>query len=119
MNKHTTYQKNSLSLVGTISLGTGVMIGAGIFSLTGQMAEMSGACFPFAFLAAAIVVAFSAYSYVKMSQAFPSAGALVCFYTKPMEYNIPDFCLLLLEVRRRVGRNRSCICPSLYFWSSS
>jgi hypothetical protein len=28
------YQKNSLSLTGAVALGTGVMIGAGIFSLT-------------------------------------------------------------------------------------
>jgi amino acid transporter len=61
------YQKNSLSLIGAVALGTGVMIGAGIFSLTGQMAELAGAAFPFAFLAAAIVVSFSAYSYIKIS----------------------------------------------------
>ena len=82
MNKNTNYQKNSLTLFGAISLGTGVMIGAGIFSLTGQMAEMAGAIFPFAFLAAAIVVSFSAYSYVKMSQAFPSAGGIGMFLHK-------------------------------------
>ena len=82
MNKNTNYQKNSLTLIGAISLGTGVMIGAGIFSLTGQMAEMAGAIFPFAFLAAAIVVSFSAYSYVKMSQAYPSAGGIGMFLHK-------------------------------------
>jgi hypothetical protein len=32
------YQADSLSLIGAIALGTGVMIGAGIFALTGQMA---------------------------------------------------------------------------------
>ena len=36
------YKENSLSLVGAVALGTGVMIGAGIFALTGQMAEMTG-----------------------------------------------------------------------------
>jgi len=30
------YQKNSLSLTGAVALGTGVMIGAGIFSLTSR-----------------------------------------------------------------------------------
>ena len=50
-NDHSThYQKNSLSLTGTVALGTGVMIGAGIFSLTGQMAQLAGSAFPFAFL---------------------------------------------------------------------
>ncbi len=50
------YQKNSLTLIGAVALGTGVMIGAGIFALTGQMAEMTGVLFPLAFLSAALVV---------------------------------------------------------------
>jgi amino acid transporter len=40
-----------------------MMIGAAIFALTGQMAEMTGELFPLAFLSAAIIVGFSAYSY--------------------------------------------------------
>jgi hypothetical protein len=36
------YRADSLSLIGAVALGTGVMIGAGIFALTGQMAEMTG-----------------------------------------------------------------------------
>ncbi|MDZ7685415.1 MAG: hypothetical protein U5O39_10800 [Gammaproteobacteria bacterium] len=32
-----------------VTLGTGVMIGAGIFALTGQMAEMTGALLLLAF----------------------------------------------------------------------
>lgn len=36
---HQDYQKGSLSLWGAVSLGTGVMIGAGIFALTGQVAQ--------------------------------------------------------------------------------
>lgn len=82
MNKNSDYQKDSLSLIGAISLGTGVMIGAGIFSLTGQMAEIAGEMFPFAFLAAAIAVSFSSYSYVKLSRAFPSAGGIGMFLHK-------------------------------------
>lgn len=63
-------------------MGTGVMIGAGILALTGQMAELAGSLFPIVFLAAAIVTAFSAYSYVKMSSAFPSAGGIGMFLEK-------------------------------------
>ena len=76
------YRENSLSLVGAIALGTGVMIGAGIFALTGQMAEVAGALFPLAFIAAAIIVGFSAYSYVKMSNAYPSAGGIAMYLEK-------------------------------------
>ena len=44
-NKATDYQKNSITLIGAISLGTGVMIGAGILALTGQIAELAGSLF--------------------------------------------------------------------------
>jgi amino acid transporter len=57
-------------------MGTGVMIGAGIFALTGQMAELAGNLFPLAFIIGAIVTLFSAYSYIKMSNAWPSAGGI-------------------------------------------
>ena len=40
-DRSTHYDEGSLSLSGTVMLGTGVMIGAGIFALTGQMAEMT------------------------------------------------------------------------------
>ena len=76
------YRKNSLSLSGAVSMGTGVMIGAGIFALTGQVAELAGKWFPFAFLAAALVAGFSSYSYVKMSNAYPSAGGIAMILQK-------------------------------------
>ena len=78
----TQYKKNSLSLVGAVSMGTAVIIGAGIFALTGQIAELGGQWFPLAFLVAAVVTAFSAYSYVKLSNAFPSAGGIAMFLEK-------------------------------------
>ncbi len=70
-------------------LGTGVMIGAGIFALTGQMAQMSGVLFPLAFLAAAVVVAFSAYSYIKISNAYPSAGGIGMYLHKAYGDRLP------------------------------
>ncbi len=81
-NKSSQYKKNSLTLVGAVSMGTGVMIGAGILALTGQIAELAGSLFPLAFLAAAVVTAFSAYSYVKLSNAYPSAGGIAMFLQK-------------------------------------
>ncbi len=75
-DRTTHYQQGSLTLPGTVMLGTGVMIGAGIFALTGQMAQMTGALFPLAFLAAALIVGFSAYSYIKISNTWPSAGGI-------------------------------------------
>lgn len=83
------YEKGSLSLWGTVMLGTGVMIGAGIFALTGQIAEMAGALFPLAFMAAAIVVSFSAYSYIKISSAYPSAGGIGMYLHKAYGHSLP------------------------------
>jgi len=53
------YEKGSLSLTGAVAMGTGVMIGAGIFALTGQVAEFAGRLFPLAFVIAAIISGFS------------------------------------------------------------
>ncbi len=78
----TLYKAGSLSLTGAVSMGTGVMIGAGILALTGQIAELAGSLFPLAFLAAAVVTAFSAYSYVKLANAYPSAGGIAMFLQK-------------------------------------
>jgi amino acid transporter len=76
------YKANSLSLTGAVAMGTGVMIGAGIFALTGQVAELAGTWFPLAFLTAAVVAGFSAYSYVKLANAYPSAGGIAMFLEK-------------------------------------
>jgi amino acid transporter len=88
-DRTTHYREGSLTLAGTVMLGTGVMIGAGIFALTGQMAQMAGALFPFAFLAAAVVVGFSSYSYIKISNAFPSAGGIGMYLHKAYGNRLP------------------------------
>ena len=64
--------RNSITLTGAVAMGTGVMIGAGIFALTGQIAELAGPLFPLSFIAGAVVTALAAYSYIKMSNAWPS-----------------------------------------------
>lgn len=76
------YQKNSLSLKGAVALGTGVMIGAGIFALLGQIAELSGTWFPYVFLIGAVISGFSAYSYIKVSNAYPSSGGIAMILMK-------------------------------------
>jgi amino acid transporter len=73
------YKKNSLTLKGAVALGIGVMIGAAIFALLGQVAELSGSLFPIAFLVGALISGFSAYAYIKMSNAYPSAGGIAMY----------------------------------------
>jgi amino acid transporter len=72
----TTGKAKKLSLTGSVALGTGVMIGAGIFALVGQVAQLTGSWVPWAFLAAAVVVAFSSYSYIRYSSTNPSSGGI-------------------------------------------
>lgn len=76
------YKANSLTLTGAVAMGTGVMIGAGIFALTGQVAEYAGNLFPMAFLLAAIVSGFSAYTYIKVTSKYPSAGGIAMILEK-------------------------------------
>ena len=58
------------------------MIGAGIFALTGQIAELAGGWFPLVFLGSAVVAGFGAYSYVKLSDDDPSAGGIAMYLTR-------------------------------------
>jgi len=46
------------------------------------VAELAGPLFPLAFLVAAGVTGFSAYSYIKLSNAYPSAGGIAMFLQK-------------------------------------
>ncbi|MEH6836057.1 MULTISPECIES: APC family permease [Falsihalocynthiibacter] len=75
-------KKGSISLGGAVGMGTGVMIGAGIFALTGQIAQLAGPYFALSFVLGAIVTSFSAYSYIKMSNAWPSSGGIAMILQK-------------------------------------
>ncbi|MEM8800967.1 MAG: amino acid permease [Pseudomonadota bacterium] len=55
--------------------GLGVTVGAGIYVLVGTTVSVAGAYAPISFLVAALVVAFTAFSYAELSTRFPvSAG---------------------------------------------
>jgi len=68
--------ERKISLAGSVSLGTGVMIGAGIFALVGQVAGFAGDWFPLAFLAGALVAGASSYAYTRYSSVNPSSGGI-------------------------------------------
>ena len=68
--------KASLSLFQITFLGVGTMVGAGIYVLVGKIAGISGGLSIWAFIAAAIIVSFSAYSHGFLAKHIPSsAGA--------------------------------------------
>ncbi|MBQ0720310.1 MAG: amino acid permease [Gammaproteobacteria bacterium] len=65
----------TLSLTQITLYGIGTILGAGIYVLVGEVANTSGTLMPFAFVLAALVVSFSAYSYGQLSRLYPvSAG---------------------------------------------
>lgn len=74
--------KNRISLIAAVSIGIGGMIGAGIFSILGVVAEASGGAMWLSFLIGGVVALFSTYSYAKLGAKFPSSGGAVEFLSK-------------------------------------
>ena len=64
----------SLKLSQITLYGIGSILGAGIYVLLGEVALVSGSLLPLAFLCAALVVSFSAYSYRHLARRFPHAA---------------------------------------------
>jgi amino acid transporter len=76
MNDDTT---STVSLTGAVAIGIGAMVGGGIFAVLGVAAEQAGGATPIAFAIAGVVAALTAYSYTKLSLAYPSGGGTVHF----------------------------------------
>jgi len=70
--------KRSLSLVMVTFYGLGTIIGAGIYVLVGKVASQAGLFAPASFLIAALLAAFTAFSYAELVARYPrSAGEAV------------------------------------------
>jgi amino acid transporter len=72
-------ERSTIGLVAALSIGIGGMIGAGIFSILGVVAHLSGSALPLSFAIGGVVAALAAYSYVTLGKAFPSIGGSVKF----------------------------------------
>lgn len=73
---------STISLTSAIAIGIGGMVGAGIFSVLGIVAQVSGNAMWISFLVGGIVALFSTYSYAKLGAKFPSAGGAVEFLVR-------------------------------------
>lgn len=73
---------NKISYLGAVSIGIGGMVGGGIFAVLGLAAQLSGGGTPVAFAIAGFVALLSAYSYAKLSVAYPSRGGTVSFLNR-------------------------------------
>src|SRR5919199_1562741 len=63
-----------LGLPAAVSIGVGGMIGAGIFSILGVVASVSGTALPVSFVLGGVVAILAAYSYLKLGIRYPSVG---------------------------------------------
>lgn len=71
-----------ISLIAAVSIGIGGMIGAGIFSILGVVAQASGSAMWVSFSIGGVVAIFSTYSYSKLGAKFPSSGGAVEFLVR-------------------------------------
>ena len=71
-----------IGLFAAMAIGIGGMIGAGIFSILGVVAQASGGALWVSFAIGGVVALLSSYSYAKLGARYPSAGGAVEFLVK-------------------------------------
>jgi amino acid transporter len=71
--------RRSLGFWSTAAIGVGGMVGGGIFAVLGLSVQITGGGAPLAFLLSGLVALLTAYSYARLSVAFPSQGGTVEF----------------------------------------
>lgn len=74
--------RNQIGLLSAMAIGIGGMVGAGIFSILGVVAEAAGTAMWVSFLVGGAVALLSTYSYAKLGARYPSAGGAVEFLVK-------------------------------------
>jgi amino acid transporter len=68
-----------IGIIGATAIGVGGMVGGGIFAVLGTAVTIAGSDTPLAFVLAGIIALLTAYSYAKLSVAFPCSGGTVVF----------------------------------------
>jgi amino acid transporter len=74
--------KRSLSLPLITFYGLGTILGTGIYVLIGKIVGIAGIYAPFAFLLAAVVAFFTAFSYAELSSRYPSSAGAALYVEK-------------------------------------
>jgi len=72
-------RKRAIGVLGAAAIGIGGMVGGGIFAVLGTAAALAGGGTPIAFAVAGVVALLTAYSYAKLSVAYPLAGGSVVY----------------------------------------
>jgi amino acid transporter len=80
MDRHS--GRGSIGYTEAVAIGIGGMVGGGIFAVLGLAVGLSGGGTPVSFAVAGLVALITAYSYAKLSVAFPSRGGTVTFLVR-------------------------------------
>ncbi len=70
---------NKIGFWSVVAIGVGGMVGGGIFAVLGLAVQLAHGGTPVAFALAGVVALLTAYSYAKLSVAYPSRGGTVTF----------------------------------------
>jgi amino acid transporter len=73
---------DQVGFAAAVSIGIGGMVGAGIFSILGVVAQVAGNAMWVSFAIGGVVALLSTYSYARLGATFPSAGGAVHFLVK-------------------------------------
>ncbi len=82
IDKSTHSSTGQIGLFAAMAIGIGGMIGAGIFSILGVVAQAAGTAMWLSFVIGGAVALLSTYSYAKLGARYPSAGGAVEFLVK-------------------------------------
>ena len=85
--------RRSISLPLLTLYGLGSILGAGIYALVGKVAAEAGIFTPLSFLIAALLAAFTGFTYAELSSRFPKTGAEAVFAQKA--FHIKPLSLLI------------------------
>jgi amino acid permease len=75
-------QDGKIGFWGVVAIGVGGMVGGGIFAVLGLAVQLAHGGTPVAFAVAGGVAMLTAYSYAKLSVAYPSRGGTVAFFDR-------------------------------------
>lgn len=78
-----------IGFLAAVSIGIGGMVGAGIFSILGVVAQAAGGAMWLAFAIGGVVALLSTYSYARLGATFPSAGGPVHFLVESFGDGVP------------------------------
>ncbi len=75
-------EEDKIGFFGAVSIGVGGMVGGGIFAVLGLASVLAGGATPIAFMIAGCVTMLTAYSYSRLSVAYPNNGGTIIFIDK-------------------------------------